>query len=329
MKIKMKAIITLTLVVCLLLTSGVSAFAATYTYSTQYTVDNGKVATRVVAKAASVTGEVTYYATNGDGDIVYIDQKTASDNSANFEYIADSSDVVISNMKFGGTNESASQVVGSEDSEGYYTVNVYNDADQSEKPQPITTGKVEANDNSNFEGKYLARTISLSSVTDVGKVYWVEEGKDKSSKIDITDECVFINGVLTVYSNKVASNGSLYIVDTGSSYATVFLGDHIYDSASKSHTVLFKVNGDVDEYGIVLSSGEITDTTSDKFVEADITDMSKLVKFQASGKATDGSAAIALVDDSDTHFATGKYVKAYYKKGNTYYVSAKTYTLAE
>ena len=113
MKMKFKAALSLMIVVMMVAISGVSALAATYTYSTIYTKDSaGDVAVKVTATASDVAeGEqVTYYAKNGD-KVVYIDQEEAgSSKTVNFSYVTDNATGLTQN--FGGTSLSNSQPVG-------------------------------------------------------------------------------------------------------------------------------------------------------------------------------------------------------------------------
>lgn len=83
-------------------TSGLAA--ATVTTLTTYDVANEKVIVDVDVSGASNGSEVTYLVTNSDGNIVYIDQKTASTTGAvEFDYKIAKADIpnLVTKVKFG------------------------------------------------------------------------------------------------------------------------------------------------------------------------------------------------------------------------------------
>ena len=172
MKMKFKAALSLMIVVMMVALSGVSALAATYTYSTIYTKDSaGDVAVKVTATASNVTvGEqVTYYATK-DGAVVYLDQEEAgSTKTVDFEYITDDASGLT--QKFGGTSLQTAQPVEGEAEGEFVSVGLtILDADGEFVDEPVGT-QVLAQDESVEATDLIPRSIPLA---DYGKILKIE-----------------------------------------------------------------------------------------------------------------------------------------------------------
>lgn len=293
----------------------VCANAVSINTTTSYVADSENTK---VSVTASVTGagsevEVTYYATNGSNDVVYVDQATANtEGSATFNYVTAATNLN-SAVKVGYTG-----ATGAEET----IVDCYSITCNEQTAYVPTT-----NSGGTYTFNYtMPDCKTLDSVT-----------ADKGTTVTSS---VFGNNTLTVVLGQISANVTLAVSTKDSTVtnpsgqiisAAAVVSDGENDNWSSDETgleslvnanegnrkltVLGKVN-DSDDYGIAISTSEITSLAS-----------SDVTMFAARSKNDAGYFAVQLIDTNDDggndcwiKSNTDYYVAVYYLNSEQSYV---------
>ena len=260
---------------------------------------------------------MTYYATNSSGDVVYVDQDTASTaGSATFNYVTAAANLK-SDVKVGYTGATAatpSDVTG-------YTITC------GDKSSVVPT----ENEGGTFTFAYA-----------------MPDGKalDTVTSVDATVvSASYSNGTLTVVLGAVTTDTTLNVVlkdatvlnPTGSYIqGAAIVSDGINDEVTEGSGDVTSVAGDrklsvigqvkdSDVYGIIVSEDAITD--------GNVTNLPSEGVYQAKGKNADGYFAVQLIDTAATESAefikagTPYYTAIYYATESGYTIVANTNTV--
>lgn len=286
-----------------------SAMAATYTTTTRYmTADTVKITS--VANGVMKGEYVTHYVTDSEGGIVYLNQETgeSDDSSITFEYTTSASNIS-SQMKFGGTSDTATN----KGDEGYselgfeITVIVNN----------TLAGLVVVPEQE--EGILLSRKIDLTGIYDFSeRITEVSfSGTEQSSEIE---NYSVGNGCIVLYTDAITSDGSLYIeTDTASAEEfKIKYGTLTYSEPNVS--MLGKVTAtDGVEFGFVISAEEeITAEDVENAVTPESLEAGAgfdAVKFRAFGKGATGNFGVEIQGVTE-YFAPGTYYVSAYAISN-------------
>ena len=277
-----------------------SAMAATYTTTTRYmTADTVKITS--VANGVMKGEYVTHYVTDSEGGIVYLNQETgeSDDSSITFEYTTSASNIS-SQMKFGGTSDTASN----KGDEGYTELGF----DIQVNVNSAAAGTVTVPEQE--EGILLSRKIDLTGIYDFSATIT----KIEFNGTEIENYSVG-NGCVVLYTDAITADGTLDIT-TDTASATEFkikYGTLTYSDPDVS--MLGKVTAaDGVEFGFVISSDEeitvedVANAITPENIEAGATFVT--AKFQAFGKGATGNFGVEIQGVTE------------YLAPGTYYVSA-------
>ncbi len=317
-----KKIAALTAAVTLVGSFAVGASAVGISTKTTYVQgsENQKVAVTATVTDAGSKVEVTYYATNSSGDVVYVDQDTASTaGSATFNYVTAAANLK-SDVKVGYTGATAatpSDVTG-------YTITC------GDKSSVVPT----TNDGETFTFAYaMPDGKALDTVTSDGAT--VVEASYSNDTITVVLGPVNKDTTLTVVTkdatvlNPTGSyiQGAAIVSDGTNDEVTEGSGDVTSDAGNRKLSVIGQVK-DSDVYGIIVSESSITAGN----VTALPTEEGVGV-YQAKGKNEDGYFAVQLIDTEAAEKA--EFIKAgtpyhtaiYYKAGSGYTIVANAETV--
>lgn len=315
-----KKIAALTAAVTLVGSFAVGASAVGISTTTTYVQgsENQKVAVTATVTDAGSEVEVTYYATNSSGDVVYVDQDTASTaGSATFNYVTATANLK-SDVKVGYTGAAAatpsdvtgytitcgdkSSVVPTENEGGTFTF-------AYAMPDGKALDKVESADATVVEASYSNSTITvvLGAVT-----------KDTTLNVVVKDATVsnptgsYIQGAAIVSDGKTDE----YTTEEASSDVTSVAGD-------RKLSVIGQVK-DSEVYGIIVSENAIT--------AGNVTNLPSEGVYQAKGKNADGYFAVQLIDTATENAdfikaGTPYYTAIYYATESGYTIVANTNTV--
>ena len=301
-----KSIVALALVVAVLATMGMSAMAATGTYSTK-TIYQAEGKISVEAKAAGLEpGDiVTYVATTDEADvnentIVYINQDEADENgAAQFTYTTEVTNINAS-MFFGGSKENTRVAA--------------KHADDLEISVTVTggaTGKVYAAKQAADAGEVI-RKFDLSGIANFSaiKITKVEFDGAEIEKFAVADT------TLIVSTDKINANGTLAITTDA---APQFTAPKISaTTAVKDGNLVAVAKAPAGEkFGIVLYQ-----EGAEVVIDGEVKTESKYVVLPALGKNVDGIYAIELQGFAE-YLAAPFMVKAYAYDGADYVMSEK------
>lgn len=307
----LKKLAALTSAVALMGSFAAMAGAVDITTTTSYVADSQNQKVEVAVNVTGIGGEleVTYYATNADSEVVYVDQTTANaSGAATFNYVTGAENLK-SSVKVGYTDAEAAEEA---DVTGY----------------TITCGEESAvvpttNEGGTFTFPYtMPEGNKLDSVT--------------SEDITVTDAS-YSEGTLTVVLPAVTKNVTL-TVNTSGSTVTNPSGEYVdgaaiisdgntdpieeeqYEDAVSSEagdrkvSVIGKVL-DSEEYGVIISASEIT--------AGNVSDLPSEGVYEAKGKNDSGYFAVQVIDngaEGDELFdAEATYYTAVYYKTSTGY----------
>lgn len=315
-----KKIAALTAAVTLVGSFAVGASAVGISTTTTYVQgsENQKVAVTATVTDAGSEVEVTYYATNSSGDVVYVDQDTASTaGSATFNYVTAAANLK-SDVKVGYTGATAatpsdvtgytitcgdkSSVVPTENEGGTFTF-AYAMPDGKALDTVTSDGATVVS--ASYSNGTL--TVVLSAVT-----------KDTTLNVVVKDATVLNPTGSYIQGAAIVSDGKTdeYTTEEGSSDVTSVAGD-------RKLSVIGQVK-DSDVYGIIVSEAAIT--------AGNVTELPSEGVYQAKGKNADGYFAVQLIDTAteSAEFikaGTPYYTAIYYKTESGYTIVANTDTV--
>ena len=295
-----KKIAALTAAVTLVGSFAVGASAVGISTTTTYVQgsENQKVAVTATVTDAGSEVEVTYYATNSSGDVVYVDQDTASTaGSATFNYVTAAANLK-SDVKVGytgATEATPSDVTG-------YTITC------GDKSSVVPT----ENEGGTFtfayampDGKALdtvtsddATVVSASYSNGTLTVVLGAVTKDTTLNVVLKDATVLNPTGSYIQGAAIVSDGINDEVTEGS-------GDVTSAAGNRKLSVIGQVK-DSDVYGIIVSEEAITD--------GNVTELPSEGVYQAKGKNADGYFAVQLID---TATENADFIKA----GTPYYTA--------
>ena len=315
-----KKIAALTAAVTLVGSFAVGASAVGISTTTTYVQgsENQKVAVTATVTDAGSEVEVTYYATNSSGDVVYVDQDTASTaGSATFNYVTAAANLK-SDVKVGYTGAAAatpsdvtgytitcgdkSSVVPTENEGGTFTF-------AYAMPDGKALDKVESADATVVEASYSNSTITvvLGAVT-----------KDTTLNVVVKDATVLNPTGSYIQGAAIVSDGKTdeYTTEEASSDVTSVAGD-------RKLSVIGQVK-DSDAYAIIVSENAIT--------AGNVTNLPSEGVYQAKGKNADGYFAVQLIDTATENAdfikaGTPYYTAIYYATESGYTIVANTNTV--
>ncbi len=314
-----KKIAALTAAVTLVGSFAVGASAVGISTKTTYVQgsDNQKVAVTATVTDAGSEVEVTYYATNSSGDVVYVDQDTASTaGSATFNYVTAAANLK-SDVKVGYTGATAatpsdvtgytitcgdkSSVVPTENEGGTFTF-------AYAMPDGKALDTVTSDDATVVSASYSNGTLTvvLGAVT-----------KDTTLNVVLKDATVLNPTGSYIQGAAIVSDGTNDEVTEGS-------GDVTSAAGNRKLSVIGQVK-DSDVYGIIVSEEAITD--------GNVTELPSEGVYQAKGKNAEGYFAVQLIDTAATETAefikagTPYYTAIYYATESGYTIVANTNTV--
>lgn len=313
-----KKIAALTAAVTLVGSFAVGASAVGISTTTTYVQgsENQKVAVTATVTDAGSEVEVTYYATNSSGDVVYVDQDTASTaGSATFNYVTAAANLK-SDVKVGytGATEATpsdvtgytitcgdkSSVVPTENEGGTFTF-------AYAMPDGKALDKVESADATVVSASYSNGTLTvvLGAVT-----------KATTLNVVLKDATVSNPTGYYVQGAAIVSDGTNDEVTEGS-------GDVTSAAGNRKLSVIGQVK-DSDVYGIIVSENAITD--------GNVTNLPSEGVYQAKGKNADGYFAVQLIDTATENAdfikaGTPYYTAIYYATESGYTIVANTNTV--
>lgn len=287
---KLKATLAAVSAIAVMASASTSFAAATVTTKSTYNASSDKVSVEATVSGIETNKEVTYLVNNGAGDIVYIDQATATTGSATFSYKIDKTKIkdLKTTVKYGTDGSVAAPAA---DDLGFKAVNAtenenvtitYKDKDGNVINGNIVAGideiiyaTVEAN-----EG-YEITSVAINSVDqgDIKSVYELKAGET----ITVTTKEKTMAPV--VVANKPTVDNDVADIDGKAVNASV--------------TTVLNVTGAADEYGVLYTvNGELT-------------------AFPAAAGENNYAAVRILTTDNET--ITLDQVIPYYKVNGTYY----------
>lgn len=315
-----KKIAALTAAVTLVGSFAVGASAVGISTTTTYVQgsENQKVAVTATVTDAGSEVEVTYYATNSSGDVVYVDQDTASTaGSATFNYVTAAANLK-SDVKVGYTGATAatpSDVTG-------YTITC---GDKSSVVPTTNEGGTFTFAYAMPDGKALD-TVTSDDATVVSASYsngtlTVVLGaviKDTTLNVVVKDATVLNPTGSYIQGAAIVSDGKTdeYTTEEGSSDVTSAAGN-------RKLSVIGQVK-DSDVYGIIVSEAAIT--------AGNVTELPSEGVYQAKGKNADGYFAVQLIDTATENAdfikaGTPYYTAIYYATESGYTIVANTDTV--
>ena len=315
-----KKIAALTAAVTLVGSFAVGASAVGISTTTTYVQgsENQKVAVTATVTDAGSEVEVTYYATNSSGDVVYVDQDTASTaGSATFNYVTAAANLK-SDVKVGYTGATAatpsdvtgytitcgdkSSVVPTENEGGTFTF-------AYAMPDGKALDTVTSDDATVVSASYSNGTLTvvLSAVT-----------KDTTLNVVVKDATVLNPTGSYIQGAAIVSDGKTdeYTTEEGSSDVTSVAGDRKLSDIGQVK--------DSDVYGIIVSENAIT--------AGNVTELPSEGVYQAKGKNADGYFAVQLIDTATENAdfikaGTPYYTAIYYATESGYTIVANTNTV--
>ena len=288
MKKGLKALVAIVAAGALLMSMSLAAFAATYTTETAYvTGDNTKVQVTTNVSGLSGSEQVAYLVTsNNDSEIVWVDQKAATDGAAEFQF-----KTAAANAK----NLGSTILVGSES---------------------IAAGSFAADKQNLIK---LADCTATWSVNGNGQVYAVEAesttGSVKGSAVTfvaLPDAGYALTGI-TANGEAVASIGTQnvrtfdLVADTAYEFTfsavaagtpTATVANSTFAVAEKTVSIQGKATN-ATEFGILVGEGaNALDAAAITAMDSNV-NYDGIVKYAALGANEDGTFIISLTDEGD------------------------------
>jgi hypothetical protein len=249
---KSKKIIAMIVAFAAFMAVATSGFAAVTT-TTTYNQVADKVVVNVDVTEATPGSEVTYLVKNSEGQIVYIDQKTATDGAASFDYKIAKGKItdLITDVKF-GTNGAAitdttplylANVAATTDANA--TIAFYKDA---ECETLIGDAAVVGTEDVIFAKVTVADGFEIDSVVGLEETATANVYKVAANAVSVTTKATVVApGVTDAPADAVVNNGDEIEEDMEINGETV---------AVKTVTKVFKVVGTPSEVGVKIGDDE-------------------------------------------------------------------------